>query len=208
MVASIHKHSPDTELGSCLSAWPFDNVTQQFFCAIIRSVVNWSVMLLFDPENECCFCPGKAGGGGGGILLFTEPAVSAQDHTAMQPGTLGPQIIRYKRSVRHFMLHPTPWQDCFSPIMCFQLTDWCNNYEHLAQQIWEDMWKGNRQTKTSEWWIGHTMSVYEKSEILRSFQEALYDSNFYVELPSWFFSAINFSVTVMFCAHHQHKRMQ
>lgn len=151
--------------------------------------------------------PGRAAGGGG-ILLFTEPAVSAQDHTAMQPGTLGPQIIRYKRSVRHFMLHPTPWQDCFSPIMCFQLTDWCNNYEHLAQQIWEDMWKGNRQTKTSEWWIGHTMSVYEKSEILRSFQEALYDSNFYVELPSWFFSAINFSVTVMFCAHHQHKRMQ
>lgn len=33
--------------------------------------------------------------------FFTEPAVCAQDHTAMGPGTLGLQIIRYKESVRH-----------------------------------------------------------------------------------------------------------
>lgn len=48
-------------------------------------------MLPFDPENECCFCPG---GGGVGVCveggLFTELTVSAEDHTAMQRGTRGP----------------------------------------------------------------------------------------------------------------------
>lgn len=78
-------------------------------------------MLLFDTENECCFCPS-------GRLVFTEPAVCAQDHTAMEPGTLGPEIIRYKGSVRLNFRPPhtpphrprdpplLPLQDYFSPI--------------------------------------------------------------------------------------------
>ena len=40
-------------------------------------------------------------------------------------------------------------QDCFSPIMCCLLTDRCINYEHLVQQICENMWKGNRRLKVS-----------------------------------------------------------
>lgn len=49
---------------------------------------------------------------GEGGQLFTEPTVSAEDHTAMQHGTRGPQIIRYKRSVRCLVLpaHPTSSQ--------------------------------------------------------------------------------------------------
>lgn len=124
-----------------VSVWYW--VTQQFFCAPARSDVDESVELLFDPESECCFCPR-------GRLLFTEPAVSAQDHTAIEPGTLGPQIISYKGPVR---LCETPphlsSQDCFSPIMCCLLTDRCINYEHLVQQICENMWKGNRRPKVS-----------------------------------------------------------
>lgn len=128
-----------------VSVWYW--VTQQFFCSVARSDVDSSVMLLFDPENECCFCPR-------GGLLFTEPAVSAQDHTVMEPGTLRPQIIRYKGSVRLCFMHPTqpsPFflQDHFSPIMCCQLTDRCINYEHLVKQICENMWKGNMHTKVS-----------------------------------------------------------
>lgn len=129
-----------------VSVWYW--VTQQFFCAVTRSDVDWSVMVLFDPESECCFCP-RGGRGWGHVSLSLLCLLRTT-----QPCSLGPwdpKSLDIRGLWDATCSYPTPalHRDCFSPIMCFQLTDWCNNYEHLEQQICENMWKGNRHTKVS-----------------------------------------------------------
>lgn len=48
--------------------------------------VDSSVMVPFDPESECCFCPR-------GRLVFSEPAVYAEDHTVKEPGPWDPKSL-------------------------------------------------------------------------------------------------------------------
>lgn len=105
-----------------------------------RWEVKSSVVLPFDPQNECFFSP---------RVVELGAAVSAPDHTGHR--VLDSGLGDCKTSVRISLVLPTlhdlpphvtlspphifSWQDCFRPIVCCQLTGRCINYEHLVQTI-------------------------------------------------------------------------
>lgn len=137
------------DLVSCLNACLFDTEWHN------SSFVSDVVMLPFDPENECCFCPR-----GwcvcvffGGDCFSLSPLCLLRTTQPLSSGPWDPKSLDVRGLWDAPCSSPTFSQDCFSLIMCCQLTDWWNNYGHLVQQICKNMWKGQwaRRSGHCEW---------------------------------------------------------
>lgn len=78
------------------------------------------------------FLSQRENGGQRGILLFTESAVSVQDHTVWDPGTPESLDVRGLHDASCSHHGPPPRRDDLGPIICSQLTHRSNNYEYLV----------------------------------------------------------------------------
>lgn len=142
---TLQPRSDDTDPVNCLHAC----VDAKWHNSSFVSDVGWCVMLPFDPENECCFCP-KGWVGVGGVRISLSPLCLLRTTQSRSLGPWDPKSLDIRGLWDAPCPHPAPpfHSTVFNLIMCCQLTDRWNNYEHLVQQICANMWKGQTSKVT------------------------------------------------------------